>query len=103
MTGKHYLLIELNVGTVKNPVTERVYFELLSPEETIPEATGRWLESHPDMIDRQRNRDRTRERIMSQVERRQLCHPSSWYREQAEAAGLPYPAPVGSTVRRRGS
>lgn len=99
--GKHYLLIESNVGTVKNPITERQYIELATPDESKESALARYIASHPDMIDRQRYRPQTEARIRGAIERLQLCHPSSWWREQAEKEGLPYPAPVGSKTRRR--
>lgn len=100
MSGKHYLLVVLPDG---KSAVRREYFELLSPDETITEAVGRWIECHPDMIDRVRNRDRTAERIRSEVLELRLCHPSSWYREQAGKEGRTYPSPpVGAGKVRRG-
>lgn len=99
--GRHYLLIESNIGTVKNPITQREYIELAEPEESKESALARYIASHPDMIDRQRYRPQTEARIRGAIERLQICHPSSWWREKAEAAGLPYPVPVGKGGAKR--
>jgi len=95
----HYLLIVLPDG--KHAV-RREYLPLLSPEETIPEAVSRWIENHPDMVKRQRNRDKVAERIRSKVLELRLCHPTSWHEQQAEEAGLPFPVPPHKAIRRRG-
>lgn len=95
----HYLLLVLPDG--KHSI-RREYVPLVREDETVAEATERWIENHPDMIDRQRNRARVADRLRGEIIEARLCRPSSWHRAQAEAAGLPWPAPPGKTTRRRG-
>ncbi len=98
--GKHYLCIVLAEGKEN---VRREYIELSEPEESPTSALERWARSHPDMMGgkRQRNIERTLARIMAQPLYTQVCHPSSWWREQQEAPG--YVPPGRKRSRRRGA
>lgn len=94
--AKHYLLLVFPDG---KQYVRREYLELSDPDETAESALDRWVESHPNMINRQRNRERTARALRESILYVQLCHPSSWYRER-RGAGLTEPV---KRVRRRGA
>lgn len=100
--GKHYLMIVLADG--KDSVA-REYIELLAPDEPEKSALERWARAHPDMFPegrpRQKNVDRTLERLMNEPLYVQITHPSSWWREIQEAPG--YVPPGRKRSRRRGA
>lgn len=89
----HYLMLVYE----RKDGTTREYVPLVSVEETAEEALGRWIEQHPDMQGRQRNVQKTRDRLRSEVSWMRLCHPSSWLREQRESE----PAKPAKRSRRR--
>jgi hypothetical protein len=93
----HYLMITLPAPF---ETVERVYFPLLAPEETVEQALERYVAGHPDMKDRVRNRDKTERRIRGEIIAARTTHPTSWRRQQAEDAGLPWPVPTGRARRR---
>ncbi len=95
--GKHYLMVVLADG--QNAVT-REYIELQAPDEPEASALERWARAHPDMMGgkRQRNIERTLNRLMNEPLYVKLCHPSSWWAEQYESGALERP---GKKKRRR--
>lgn len=95
----HYLLVVLPDGA---HAIRREYLELEREDETLEEATDRWILGHPDMVDRQRNRAKVAEAIRNSIISLRLCRPTSWLRAQAEKAGLPWPTPPAKTRTRRG-
>jgi len=96
----HYLVLTFAEG--KESV-RREHIELLDPEESAEAALERWVMSHPDMIDRQRNREKTAAALRASPLFVKIAHPTSWYREQADIQGRPFPSPPGgyTTSRRR--
>lgn len=94
----HYLVLVLPDG--KHAI-RREYVELDSEDETIAEATERWVQAHPSMAGRQRNRERTANALRESIVSRSIARPTSWHREQAEKAGLPWPVPVRRITKRR--
>lgn len=94
----HYLMLVLPDG--KNAI-RREYVQLEREDETVAEATERWVLEHPDMVDRKRNRDKTADRIRAEVLERRLCRPTSWHRRQCEKDGVAFPRPVSKGRRRR--
>jgi hypothetical protein len=99
---KHYLLVVLKGS---GDTVEREYVELLSPDEPEKSARERWARAHPDMNPdgkpRQRYVETTLARLMAEPLYTQICHPSSWWREQQEAPG--YVPPGRKRSRRRGA
>lgn len=96
----HYL--ELHVSTGKEAF-ERIYLPLVRIDETVEEATERWLDRMT--AGRKRNIAKARGQLRGRVILARIARPSSYYRAQAEAAGLDYEAgerPKGKTTRRRG-
>lgn len=98
--GKHYHLIVLGLG--KSEI-ERVYIEMTTPEESPEAGLGRWLDSVVKAETNSKSRKSTRERVAREAQARvlyqQVCHPSSWWREQQEAPG--YVPPGRKRQRRR--
>jgi len=92
--SRHYLLLVFAEGKEN---VRREYVELNEPDETAEAALERWVQSHPDMIDRQRNRDRTAAALRASPLYVHLCHPSSWHRERREQDT---PSAVAGKVRR---
>lgn len=100
--AKHYLLVVL---AGRGDTVEREYIELLTPDEPVKSALERWALAHPDMNPEGRPRQKMREsvlaRVMAEPLYTQVCHPSSWWREQQEAPG--YVPPGRKRQRRRGA
>jgi len=92
--SRHYLLL---VFAVTENTIRREYLELSEPDEPAEAALERWVQSHPDMIDRQRNREKTAARLRGEPLYVQLCHPSSWWQAQREAGTAPV---TGKKVKR---
>lgn len=80
---KHYLLLTFADG--KDSV-RREYFALTDPDETPESALDRWVESHPDMVTRVRNRDKVGAALKNSPLYVRLCRPSSWYRDNKQGA-----------------
>lgn len=85
----HYLLLVLKDGKAS---VRREYVELLEVDETVEQATERWVEQK--LLGRQRNRAKAGAALLNLVIMRRICRPSSWHRTQ-EAA------PVAATTTRR--
>lgn len=96
----HYLMLVLPEG--KHAI-RREYVPLESEDETVAEATERWVAGHPNMVKRKRNRERVADALRAEILERRLCRPTSYWKRKAEEAGLPFPAPVngGRKNRRR--
>lgn len=93
-----------HVFTIATGETTQELFHLpAEPGETREEATERFVLGHPDMVNRQRNRDKTARRIRTGIIGYRLAVPTSERRREAEEAGLPFPAPVGRKTRRGSS
>ncbi len=93
----HYLMVVLPVGKFE---VRREYLPLEREDETVEEALERWILQHPDMVARQRNREKTARRLRGTPISTKLCRPSSWHRQQCERDGVAYPRPVGKRGRR---
>ena len=85
----HYLLLHVSAGAG----FDRVFFPLLTPEETAEAATERWLDQQVE--GRQRNVEKARRAAAAKIEDRRLCHPTSWYRDNELGAFAP------KTLRRK--
>lgn len=83
----HYLMLLLEV----KDGLKRVYFALASEQETLEEATDRWVQSR--LAGRKRNRAKAENALYATILSAKFCRPTSWHRQQAEAAGLPFPVP----------
>lgn len=93
----HYLEITLSVGKAE---VERAYIELQREDETVQEVVERWILGHPKMVDRIRNRAKVAAQLRERILYARIARPTSYYRQQAEREGQPFPTPVGSKVRR---
>lgn len=91
--GVHYLALIVTNGKD----FDRVYFPLLSPEETAAQAMGRWIETQ--VAGRKRNMDKARDQARARVESYRIARPTSWYRENELGAFAP--AKPRATTRRR--
>lgn len=96
----HYLVLTFAAG--KEDV-RREYVPLLDDEETAEAALLRWAKAHPDMFlngkPRQKNIERTLERLVNEPLFVQIARPTSWYREKGRGA---FAAPgTGPTSRKR--
>lgn len=83
----HYLMLVLPDG--KHAV-RREYVPLEREDETVAEATERWITAHPTMVKRQRNRERTANALRAGILERRLCRPTSWWTAKIEREGLPF-------------
>lgn len=96
----HYLVLTFKVG--KEDV-RREYFALLDDEESKEAALLRWAKSHPAMYlngkPRQKNIERTLERLINKPLYVALARPTSWYREKGLGAFAE--AGTGPTSRKR--
>jgi len=78
----HYLVIVRQTRSG----TEREHFPLLSVDESEEEALARYVASHPDMIDRVRNRAKAEADIRAGIHHTKLARPSSYW-DAKRAAG----------------
>ena len=93
----HYLLVVLPDG---KSAVRREYLQLEREDETLDEATERWILQHPSMVNRQRNRDKTANNLRAQILEVRFCRPSSWYRENKLGAHAEPGATTTKTRRR---
>jgi len=91
--GRHYLSLTLTLGKSD---FERVYFPLTSPEETVAEATDRWLDAQ--VAHRKRNVAKARRQVEARIENVRIARPSSWNEENARGIWAPR---TGKKKRRR--
>ncbi len=73
----HYLLLVISVGKTD---FRREYLPLSSEDETVEEATDRWLDMQVE--GRKRNVQKARNYARESIQRRQLCRPSAWWADQ---------------------
>ena len=92
----HYVMLVFAVGKTE---VRREYVEI-EPDETAEQGIARWIAEHPTMIDRQRNRERQARALEGSILEHRIARPTSWHREQALAAGLPWPTPPSRRTRR---
>lgn len=91
----HYLQLVLPEGSHS---IKREYLELTHEDETIEQATERWVELK--LGNRQRSRAKVGAQLLNSIISRRICHPSSWHRSKAESAGQSWPvAPRGRRRR----
>ena len=91
----HYLLVVLPEG--KEDV-RREYLPLLHEDETMEEATDRWVELK--LGNRQRNRAKVGSQLLNSIIGRRICRPTSWHRANKTLA-FAEPVPGGKKSRRR--
>jgi hypothetical protein len=88
----HYLQLQLTLG---KDTFERVYLQLLDPEESKDAAVERWLDSQ--VAHRKRNVAKARRAAEARIEHARICRPSSWNKEH-QLGGF---APPGKKKKRR--
>lgn len=91
----HYLLLQVTVGQG----FERVFFPLVSPDETKEAAIERWLDTQVE--GRKRNVSKARQQAEARIEEARLTRPTSWYRERQLGAFAPATPGGRMTPRRR--
>lgn len=91
----HYLNLVLAEG--KDSI-KREYLPLLHEDESVEEATERWVELK--LGNRQRNRAKVGTRFLNSILFRRISRPTSWYRANKLAA-FAEPTPGGKKRRRR--
>jgi len=81
MIKGHYHLLTIDSD-------ERIYLPMTTEDESKDEGIARWIAEHPEMINRQRNRDRMTNQLRESISGYRTCRPSSWYRDN-ETNGTP--------------